>query len=180
MASMAALPPQVDPVTGVIAGESIVESTRTFADVASIFADQAAEMDPGTPIYTTYSLPETGLPELLFSTTVIQPGCVGHEFLMTRGHFHTDPNRGEFNYTIRGHGAMILMDRDRRAWWEPMTPGSIHNLDGRLAHRVANIGDGPLIFLCAWMSDCGHDYETIAREGFAMRLFRTAGGPELR
>ena len=176
------LPPVVDPITGVIVGESIVESTRTMADVAQIFLDPpaVAAMHPQTPVYTTFSLPETGLPELLFSTTIIQPGCVGDEFFMTRGHFHTKKERGEFNFTLRGQGAMILMDRARQVAWEPMKPGSIHDLDGRLAHRVANTGDEPLVFLCAWMSDCGHDYETIAREGFAQRLFRSATGPELR
>jgi hypothetical protein len=30
------------------------------------------------------------------------------------------------------------------------------------------------------MSDCGHDYETIAREGFSQRLYRTPDGPALR
>jgi len=163
-------------------GQSIVESTRTLADVASIFFDPRAvsSLDPAAPIYTTYAPPETGLPELSFSTTVVQPGTVGDEFFMTRGHFHTDQERGEFNVTLNGHGAMILMDRDRATWLEEMRPGSIHNLDGRLAHRVANTGPVPLIFLCVWMSDCGHDYETIARDGFSRRLFRTANGPTLR
>jgi glucose-6-phosphate isomerase len=182
MSAPSSQPPVVNPITGVIVGESIVESTRALSDVASIFLDRrsAEAMDPATPVYTTFSLPETGLPELLFSTTIIQPGSVGDEFFMTRGHFHTNPERGEFNVTLRGQGAMILMDRARQMRWEPMTPGSIHNLDGRWAHRVANTGDEPLVFLCAWMSDCGHDYETIARDGFAARLFRSPSGPALR
>lgn len=171
----------VDLVSGRISGDAVVESTRTLAAVAAIFGDQtaAAEMDPATPVYTTFGLNDTGLPELLYATTVIYPGSVGDEFLMTRGHFHTNPERGEFNATLRGQGAMILMDRERNTWFEEMRPGSIHNLDGRLAHRVANTGDEPLVFLCVWMSDCGHDYDTIAREGFSHRLMRTDVGVRL-
>ncbi|MCX6924565.1 MAG: glucose-6-phosphate isomerase [Verrucomicrobia bacterium] len=176
------LPPHVDPVSGVITGDRVVLSTRKLAQLTALFQDQGAvqQMDPSTPVYTTYSLPETGLPELLYSTTILFPGRVGAEYFMTRGHFHVDPNRGEFNLTLRGKGAMILMDRDRRMSFEPMTPGSIHNLDGRLAHRVANVGNEPLIFLCVWMSDCGHDYETIASDGFAQRLLDINGEPGLR
>jgi glucose-6-phosphate isomerase len=177
----AIIPPNVNPVTGVIQGEGIVVSTRRLVQIASLFQDQAAlkQVDFETPVYMTYSLPETGRPELLYSTTILYPGRVGAEYFMTRGHYHVDPNRGEFNVTLRGRGAMVLMERSRQMRFEPMTPGSIHNLDGRLAHRVANVGDEPLIFLCVWMSDCGHDYETIAREGFAQRLLRVNGEPTL-
>lgn len=173
--------PLVDWSNGRLSGPGCIESTRTLKDVASIFHNGSgvSKMDPLTPIYTTYGLPDTGKPELLYATTVIYPGQVGNEYFMTRGHFHTNEERGEFNVTISGEGAMILMDRDGNISFEAMSKGSIHNLDGRLAHRVANTGDKPLVFLCVWMSDCGHDYETILREGFSKRLLCEGGEPGL-
>lgn len=98
---------------------------------------------------------------------------------MTRGHFHTNPERGELMLTLGGKGALILMDRDRRTWMEPMDPGSTHDIDGRYAHRVANTGDEPLVFFVAWMSDCGHDYESIREHGFGKRLLKVEGIPTL-
>jgi glucose-6-phosphate isomerase, archaeal len=175
------LPPRVNLMTGLIEGPGLVSSTRKLRQLAALFQDQAAvgRMDADSPVYTTHSLPETGLPELLYATTILYPGRVGAEYFMTRGHFHVNPQRGEFNVTLQGRGAMVMMDRERQMRWELMTPGSVHNLDGRLAHRVANIGDEPLVFLCVWMSDCGHDYESIARDGFAQRLLCVKGEPKL-
>jgi len=173
--------PFVDLNTGRLAGPGCAESTRTVKDVKAIFADQEAAllMDQSTPIYTTYGLPDTGKPELLYATTVIYPGQVGNEYFMTRGHFHTNLDRGEFNITLSGDGAMILMDSERNTTFEKMSKGSIHNVDGRFAHRVANTGNEPLIFLCVWMSDCGHDYEAIMKDGFSQRLLDKDGGPTL-
>lgn len=82
-------------------------------------------------------------------------------------------------WTLKGKGALILMNRDRETWIEPMEPGSTHDIDGRFAHRVANTGDEPLVFLVAWMSDCGHDYESIRVQGFGQRLINVAGQPTL-
>lgn len=173
--------PHHDWRTGRLMGPSCVESTRTVTDVKSIFADQeaASQMDQSAPIYTTYGLADTGRPELLYATTVIYPGKVGNEFFMTRGHLHTNTDRGEFNITISGEGAMILMDSERKTTFQKMSKGSIHNVDGKLAHRVANTGIEPLIFLCVWMSDCGHDYETIMKSGFSQRLLCENGSPGL-
>jgi glucose-6-phosphate isomerase len=99
---------------------------------------------------------------------------------MTRGHFHLDSTRGEVCLCLRGEGLLLLMDQDRKTNSQPMTPGSIHLINGKLAHRVVNTGQEPLIFYCTWMSDCGHDYLSIQRDGFGLRVFRSNGCPELR
>lgn len=131
--------------------------------------------------YETHGCPGEveGPPRLLYATTVLQPGDIEGEYFMTRGHFHTNPERGELMLTLSGKGALILMDRDRRTWMEPMEPGSTHDIDGRYAHRVANTGDEPLVFFVAWMSDCGHDYESIREHGFGKRLVNIDGKPTL-
>jgi glucose-6-phosphate isomerase len=151
------------------------QSIRTLGELASIFAGFIG--DPEQVVYETHGCPGEveGPPRLLYSTTVIHPGDVEGEFFMTRGHFHTNSERGELVLTLRGTGALILMDRERKTWTELMEPGSLHDIDGRHAHRVANCGDVPLVFLVAWMSDCGHEYESIRDFGFGKRMFRDRG-----
>ena len=90
---------------------------------------------------------------------------------MTRGHFHTNPERGEWMMTTSGTGMLVLKDREGNAFTEPMEAGSVHLIDGRLAHRVINTGSVPLVFMVVWLSDCGHDYESLRSDGFGCRFF---------
>ena len=149
-------------------------SVRTLGEIAGIFAEgsKLSEADRGRVVYEIFGCPAEvdGPARLLYATTVLHPGTVGDEFFMTRGHFHTNLERGEIMLTLSGTGALVLMDRDRRTWTEPMTPGSVHDIDGRHAHRVANTGSEPLVFFVTWMSDCGHDYASIAEHGFGTLL----------
>ena len=73
-------------------------------------------------VYRTYGLPghDREDPELLYASTVIEPGHVEDEFFMTRGHFHIKPERGEWMLTLRGEGALVLRDRAGNAWTEAL------------------------------------------------------------
>ena len=163
----------IDWETGAIGSKP--SSVRTLDQMEGVFATTVGTgSDVVYEIYGTAGEVE-GPPKLHYATTVLHPGQVGGEFFMTRGHFHTNPERGELVFTLSGEGALILMDRDRKTWMETMSNGSIHDINGAHAHRVANSGDSPLIFLVAWMSDCGHDYESIKTDGFSRRLFAQRG-----
>ena len=159
------------------------QTRRTLGELAGIFSDNeiAKGLFADRIVYETFGSPPDidGTPRLLYATTVLQPGKVGREFFMTRGHFHEDPLRGELMFTLGGQGALILMDRNRQTWKEDMQKGSVHDIDGRFAHRVANTGAEPLVFLVAWMSDCGHDYESIRENGFGSILIEGPAGPDL-
>ncbi len=172
----------LDLQTGIFDGVE-PQSRRTVGDIASIFRDRHAvnSLDNAILVYETFGCPGEveGSARLLYATTVLQPGMVGDEFFMTRGHFHTNPDRGELMLTLKGTGALVLMDRERNAWIEPMEPGSMHDIDGRHAHRVVNTGSEPLVFFVSWMSDCGHDYASIAEKGFSKILISTSSGPEI-
>lgn len=152
--------------TGIITGPNVVYSRRTLADLGGLFEDQTAvrALDPETVVYETYGFaePKEGPAELLAATTVLYPGQVGREAFMTRGHFHVDPNRGESCLTLSGRGVLLLRDRSGVEERVDMAPGSLAMIDGRLAHRVANVGSEPLVFFVTWMSDCGHDYAGVA------------------
>lgn len=157
---------RVDFASGVIDGPGIVTARRTLGELGGLFEDQEAlaQLAPSTAVYETYGFPEphSGPAVLLAATTVLYPGRVGREAFMTRGHFHVDPTRGESCLTLRGSGVLLLRDRSGTDERVEMTPGSLTMIDGRFAHRVANVGDEPLVFLVTWMSDCGHDYVGVA------------------
>jgi glucose-6-phosphate isomerase, archaeal len=104
---------------------------------------------------------------------------VGDEYFMTKGHFHLKSDRGEYYITVAGTGALILMDEDRRAVFEPMVSGSVHRIPVHTAHRVAHTGGGVLVFLACCPGDAGHDYESIASKGFSTRLRKVDGIPTL-
>lgn len=150
---------KLDLKTGLIEG-AVVFARRTAEELAHLYREVPSA--PETVVYETYSEPPTGdEPQMLFATTILYPGRIGDEPFMTRGHFHIDPSRGEFMVTLSGSGALLLRNRSGEDRTEPMSPGSIHQVDGSWAHRVINDGDEPLVFLVTWMSDRGHDYASV-------------------
>lgn len=165
--------------TAQLNGEAVTTSRRTVADLAPYWHDQEAlaQIDPGTPLYETqawYPVPDGIEGAVLIGNTTLHPGQVGDEYFMTRGHWHLKPTHGELCITVSGQGAILLMDKERNTWTEPMSPGSTHWISGEHAHRTVNTGTDPLVFLCAWPADCGHDYESIRKEGFSKRLANVA------
>ncbi len=139
-------------------------------------------MDPKTLVYSVeWAQPTPPDTEggLFWGATVIEPGRVGDEYFMTRGHFHAKRDRGEYYTTAHGTGLLLLMNEDRSGRSEQMAPGSLHYVPGHTAHRVVNTGEVPLIFWACWPSDAGHDYRTIQRDGFSHRVVAAAGSPRL-
>jgi glucose-6-phosphate isomerase len=98
---------------------------------------------------------------------------------MTKGHFHAKSDRAEYYWGIEGEGMLLFMDRNGQTWAERMIPGSVHHIPAEIAHRVANTGTRPLSFGACWPSDAGHDYSTIAENGFTARLVDINGQPTL-
>lgn len=167
-----------------LAGEKVTKSARTLADLKGIFQDEAAfdAQDKTQLVYHVSSyLPvaENTPGGLYMGITTLYPGRVGKEYFMTKGHFHSRSDRAEFYWGVQGEGMLILMDTRRRVWAERMFSGSLHYIPGCVAHRVANTGYEPLVFAASWPSDAGHDYATIAAEGFSARLLDMNGVPTL-
>lgn len=174
----------MDFATGALSGPGVEEVSRTITDLAGVFGDEAAReaLAPATLVYRVQSyLPVSEGTEggLYWGTTFLQPGLVGDEFFMTKGHLHAKRDRGEYYITSSGEGALILMDEQRRTRFEPMRPGSVHYVPSRTAHRVANTGTSVFSFFACWPSDAGHDYGSILREGFSARLRCVDGEPTL-
>lgn len=167
-------PVHTDLETGLIHGENVTVIRRTVGDLAGYWADEAAAAQQADALLyvtqTWFPIPDDTEGAVLWGNTTLMPGIVGEERFMTRGHWHVKRDRGELVITVSGKGKLVLMDDDRNAWTEDMTPGSTHWIDGQLAHRTVNVGDEPLVFLCSWPADCGHDYSAIQKDGFSLRI----------
>ena len=175
---------EIDWQTGMVSGRAIEISSKTLGQIRSLFHDQeaAGRMPVDTEIYRVQAyMPVASGTEggLYWGNTVLQPGKVGDEYFMTKGHFHRLRNRAEYYLTFHGEGALLLMDESGVTRYQPMSPGSVHYIPGATAHRVANTGIMPLIFAACWPSDAGYDYETIEREGFSARMLEREGKPVL-
>jgi glucose-6-phosphate isomerase len=177
-------PTFVDWNCGTISGEGIEESVKTLGQLPGLFYDEAAwqAMSPETEVYRVRfwrPVPDGTTGGLFWGATIVQPGKVGDEYFMTHGHFHAILDRAEYYATVRGTGALLLMREDGETSAQTMNPGTVHYIPGHIAHRVANTGTEPLIFLASWPSDAGHDYARIRSAGFGKRMVMRDGAPLL-
>ena len=173
---------RIDLKTGQI--EDAAVSFRRIGDLIGVFADEEARaaMPQDAIVYRveTHQAEKEGTPGgLLFGTSFVYPGKVGDEYFMTKGHFHAKRDTAEYYFCIAGKGALILMDESGKCWAEEMEPGTLHYIPRSVAHRLANTGEEILAVGCCWGADIGHDYATIAREGFSKRLREVDGAPKL-
>lgn len=174
----------LDPQTGILSGEPVTESRRTIGRLTGYFRDEAARaaFDQDTLVYRVlaYEPRPEGVPgAVCCATTFLEPGLVGDEYFLTRGHFHAREDRAELEVTVSGEGLLVLMTEDRQTRVEPMRPGSVHHVPPRTAHRVANTGSTPLVFVSYWPSETGHDYQTVVAHGFGARVRRVDGHPRV-
>lgn len=148
---------------------------RTLADLKGYFrTDREDSVDI---VYCVYGIPVPATnSNLLCSTTVLNPGHVGGEFYMTKGHFHVKRDRAEVYIGIAGEGRLVMAAEDGRHAVEPMRRGTVNYIPGGWAHRSVNVGDEPLVFFAAYIGDAGHDYETIERRGFPVLIVRGGDG----
>ncbi|QNN25488.1 glucose-6-phosphate isomerase [Planctomycetales bacterium ZRK34] len=170
--------------TGQLEGPELATSQRTIGDLSGVFENEAARqaMSADRVVYrVTACMPvPDGTPGgLYFGTSFIESGRVGDEYFMTRGHWHRKIDTAEYYWGIAGEGVLILMDEARRCWAERVVPGSLHYIPGRVAHRLANVGDQMLAVGACWGSEAGHDYAAIERDGFSARLKSIDGAPTL-
>ena len=151
---------------------------RRASTMRGYYADEAAlerliETEDDPLHYETFEKP---LPEeyghLRFCISKLQPGVVGDECFMTKGHYHTIAHTGEIYLCLRGEGYMMMKTADGKCAWERMARGRMVYVPPYWAHRSINTGDEPLTTFCIWPADAGHNYGDIANEGFPKRVFR--------
>ena len=170
--------------TGVISPAARL-SQRRLSDMRAMYNDHAAverilAEEGDRLLYEVYAadLPEVE-GQVLYCTTVIQPGKVGQEFHMTKGHYHLKRDRAEVYLGLAGDGCLLLQTEDGTVRSVPMQAGTAAYVPPYWAHRTVNTGDKPFIFFAAWPGDAGHDYGAIEQIGFHKILVERGHGSEL-
>jgi glucose-6-phosphate isomerase, archaeal len=152
---------------------------RRLSDMEGMYLE-VGEHDGDPLIYRVYGIPGSAtMGNVLSSTTVIEPGTIGREYFMTKGHFHEVRDRAEIYLGLAGEGRLLMATEDGGHAVEPMRRGTVNYVPGGWAHRSVNVGDEPLVFFAAYVGDAGHDYATIEEEGFPLLLVKGDGGPEI-
>jgi glucose-6-phosphate isomerase, archaeal len=154
---------------------------RRVSDMRGLYAAVEAEErlaaahNPNVYEVLQYDVPaDNG--QLVCCTTVIEPGLVGAEYFMTKGHFHEKRETGEVYLGLSGRG-YLLMFVDGRAAELEMRPGTLAYVPPFWAHRTLNVGDDAFSFLAVYPADAGHDYAAIEETGFPRRVLRSSSGP---
>ena len=158
---------------------------RRASDMKGHYADAAALqrlIEGGDPVH--YEVFERLIPEeyghLLFCISKLQPGQVGSECFMTKGHYHSVPETAEVYLCIRGEGLMLMKTAEGECRWEPMVRNRMVYVPGYWAHRSVNTGIEPLISFCVYPAEAGHNYGDIEKEGFPKRVFLVNGKVNVR
>jgi glucose-6-phosphate isomerase len=148
------------------------ESTKRYlSDVKNIFYDSgAAEKNLAAEDLLVYEFYELPMPQddgdLAFGTSITYPGTIGDEYFMTKGHFHSILNTAEVYYCLSGNGMMMMENSDGQWECRELHAGTALYVPKGFAHRSINTGSRPLVTFFCFRADAGHDYKTIASQGF--------------
>ena len=144
---------------------------KFLGDLAGLYRDDAAyrerlTADDGRPVYwVESSQTEEGPGGLITGISVLEPGAVGAEYSMTRGHLHAIADRSELYVGLSGRGVMILETLDGRSEVVDVQPGQAVYVPGHWVHRSVNVGTERFSTLFCYAADAGQDYSIIERAG---------------
>lgn len=162
----------------------VVGSERHLSDLEGVFEDERARRvaaDRGDPLVYRVFAVERAADEagaLSYGLGVVQPGRVGDEYFMTKGHLHTRREAAEVYVGLAGHGIMLLEDtRDGTCRAVAFGRHDVVYVPGHTAHRTVNVGAEALAYLGIYPADAGHDYASIAATSFRQRVVVGEAGP---
>lgn len=170
----------LSPATGALGGSNGRYEKR-WPELAGLYRDGTAYTerlsgDDGSPAYwVESSRTEDGPGGLITGISVLEPGRVGDEFAMTRGHLHALSDRSELYVGLSGRGVMLLETVDGRSEAIEVTEGSAVYVPGNWVHRSVNVGIERFVTLFCYGSDAGQDYAVIERAGGMQQLVVAAG-----
>ncbi len=161
---------RVDTVEGRLDGATN-RYVKLFSDLTGLYEDErafkalVAEKGSGIAYQVTDFKPSANPGDMIIGVTRMEPGRVGREFYMTRGHIHNRPNRPEMYYGERGRGVMLLESPAGDVRTVEITPRSICYVPPYWIHRSVNVGDEPLVMTFAYPADSGQNYDIIGEAG---------------
>lgn len=147
--------------------------TKTFEAMAGVYQNDSEKLAAaGQELsYEVFSTQKTDLPgALTVGTSVLEPGRIGEEYALTRGHLHRVANRAEMYFGLRGHGVMLLENVEGEVHALEIVPGSLVYVPGGWLHRSVNVGPDVLVTLFCFSADSGQNYEIVEQSGGFKKL----------
>lgn len=144
---------------------------KRLGDLRGVYRDEEAferllVADDDAPKYWVENhQSEEGAGGLITGISVLEPGKVGDEYFMTRGHLHVKADRAELYLGLTGRGVLLLETLDGESEAIPMGPGEAVYAPGHWVHRSINVGTERFATLFCFAADAGQDYEIIERAG---------------
>jgi glucose-6-phosphate isomerase, archaeal len=165
---------EIDMVSGGLSATDRI-ITRRASDMRGCYRDGAALerlIDRGNPVH--YDVFEKLVPEqpghLMVCISRLQPGRVGDEYFLTKGHYHDVVGTAEVYLCLRGRGYMLMKTMAGQKAAVPMVRNQLVYVPPSWAHRSVNTGDEPLVSLCVYPAEAGHNYAEIAATGFPQQV----------
>lgn len=161
---------RVDVSAGELEGASN-RYVKTYRDLAGLYEDEAAfasllaSKGDATAYEVTDYKPSANPGDMIIGVTRMEPGKVGREYYLTRGHIHARPNRPEMYYGEAGHGVMLLESPAGELRTVEIRPRSMCYVPPFWIHRSVNVGKDMLVMTFAYPADSGQDYDIIAKAG---------------
>jgi glucose-6-phosphate isomerase len=103
--------------------------------------------------------------DLITGISALEPGKVGSEFFMTRGHLHQRADRPETYYCLTGHGILLMETLEGRVEAAEMKSGSLVYVPPFWVHRSVNVGSTIFATLFSYPADAGQDFEIVRQAG---------------
>jgi glucose-6-phosphate isomerase, archaeal len=143
--------------------EGVYRDTDAFALLVAKSGDDAAYW-----VESSNTQSDTG--GLITGLSVLEPGRVGDEYFMTRGHLHARAECAEMYLGVAGRGVMLLETLDGRSSAVAIEAGQVVYVPGWWIHRSVNVGGERLVTLFSYSVEAGQNYELIARAGGMRQL----------
>lgn len=151
-------------------GQASGRYTKQLSDLNGLYENQAAFTDKlaqgdATVYEVTDYRPSANAGDLIFGVTRMEPGRIGDEFYLTRGHIHARADRPEIYYGEAGQGVMLLESPEGEIRAMPIGPRDMCYVPPFWIHRSVNVGDTELVMSFMYPADSGQDYAIIERAG---------------
>lgn len=145
---------------------------KSYDDLFGLYADADAfdammKDRAGKVAYeVTQYIPEgAARGDMIFGLTRMEPGKVGNEYFLTRGHIHAKANRPEVYYGQKGTGLMVLESPTGEVRVCEVGPQTICYVPPFWIHRSVNVGSDDFVMHFSYPADSGQDYGIIERSG---------------
>jgi glucose-6-phosphate isomerase len=155
---------------------------KRIGELNGIYADQKGferwlESSADEIAYRVNELRFTGQSnDLITGISVLNPGKVGSEFFMTRGHLHQRADRPETYYCLSGHGILLMETLEGKVEAAEMRAGSLVYVPPFWIHRSVNVGSELFATLFSYPADAGQNFEIVRQAGGFNRIVVDNGG----